>query len=290
MVMNALISSPSSLHRTGRIQAKFNELRMAGRGGLITFITAGDPDLTTSQALLNGLAEAGADLIELGMPFSDPMADGPAIQQASLRALKAGQTMAKTFAMIRELRAQDQITPLILMGYYNPVYQYGIERFTKDAATFGVDGLILVDLPPEEADELLPHTQANGIDLIRLTTPTSDDTRLPNILKDSDGFVYYVSVLGITGTHSATATTIETALARLRRHTDLPIAIGFGIKTPQAAAEISQQAEAAVVGSAIVDHIAANLDQNDLPQAELVVSVLNFIRRLAMAVRKIQIS
>lgn len=278
-------AAPRTTAASGRIAARFAALRAEGRGGLVTFVTAGDPDLETGCEILQGLAGAGADVIELGMPFSDPMADGPAIQAASLRALRAGQTLAGTLDLVRRFRGQDGDTPLVLMGYYNPIYQYGVDRFVRDAAAAGVDGLIVVDLPPEESDELLPQARGVGIDFIRLATPTSNDARLPVVLRNSGGFVYYVSVLGITGTASASDDQIAAAVARLRRHTDLPIAVGFGIKTPAAAAAVARQADAAVVGSAIVDRIQAGLDGDGKPVAGLTQSVLDFVRSLADGVR-----
>lgn len=278
-------AAPQAAAPAGRISARFADLRAEGRGGLVTFVTAGDPDPETAWQILEGLPAAGADIIELGMPFSDPMADGPAIQAASLRALQSGQTLRKTLEMVRRFREGEPATPLVLMGYYNPIYQYGVDAFVADAAAAGVDGLIVVDLPPEESDELLPQARAAGIDFIRLATPTSDDARLPVILSDSGGFVYYVSVLGITGTKSATETATEEAVARLRRHTDLPVAVGFGIRTPEAAAVTARIADAAVVGSAIVDRIKAGLDENGKATSDLARTVLAFVRDLAGGVR-----
>ncbi len=235
-----------------RIARRFATLKTENRAGLVTFIMAGDPDRAASQAMLNGLPTAGADLIELGMAFTDPMADGPAIQLAGQRALAAGATLAATLAMVAEFRRTDDDTPIILMGYYNPIYAWGAEKFAADAARAGVDGLIIVDLPPEEAGELVPFLKAAGIDFIVLTTPTSDDARLPVVLANASGFVYYVSIAGITGTGSASHTAIDEAVTRIRRHTDLPICVGFGIKTAEQAAEVARIAEGAVVGSAIV--------------------------------------
>jgi tryptophan synthase alpha chain len=270
---------------TTRIGRRFAELKSAGRGGLVTFLTAGDPDLETCAALLQGLPKAGADLIELGMPFTDPMADGPAIQAAGLRALAAGQTMQRTLELVRRFRLQDLATPIVLMGYYNPVYQYGVERFTRDAHAAGVDGLIIVDLPPEEADELAAPANKAGLDLIRLTAPTSDDARLPVILTGSSGFIYHVSVTGITGTSSAAIGDVASAIARIRRHSTLPIAVGFGIRTPEQAADIATLADAAVVGSALVATIAEHLDQGGHAKPSLVPSVLALVERLASGVR-----
>ena len=270
---------------SGRIAARFAALRAAGRGGLVTFVTAGDPDGDTSLAILKGLPAAGADLIELGMPFTDPMADGPAIQAAGQRALKAGQTMRKTLAMVREFRAQDQDTPVILMGYYNPIYHYGVDEFLADARDAGVDGLIIVDLPPEEDEELCLPALATGMNFIRLATPTTDDERLPTVLNNTNGFVYYVSITGITGTRSAEAGELEAAVGRLRRHTDLPIAVGFGIKTPEQAASVAGIADAAVVGSALVSHIAQGLDDAGKAKDTLVGDVLGFVAKLADGIR-----
>ncbi|MBT5659819.1 MAG: tryptophan synthase subunit alpha [Rhodospirillaceae bacterium] len=269
-----------------RIARRFEELKAENRGGLITFLTAGDPDGETSLALLKGLAGAGADLIELGMPFSDPMADGPSIQAAGLRALNAGATLKKTLAQVRAFRKDDGDTPIILMGYYTPIYVYGVEAFIADALAAGVDGVIIVDLPPEEDAELcLPALQA-GLPFIRLATPTTDDERLPTVLAHTSGFVYYVSIAGITGTKSAESTDIGEAVARLHRHTDLPIAVGFGIRTPDQAAEVARIADAAVVGSALVDRIAGNLTDKGKPEPGLIGDTLDFVAGLASAVRK----
>ncbi|MFY8092030.1 MAG: tryptophan synthase subunit alpha [Niveispirillum sp.] len=268
-----------------RIDRRFATLKQQGRGGLVTFITAGDPDHETSLALLKGLPGAGADVIELGMPFTDPMADGPAIQAAGLRALNNGARMTRTLDMVRAFRQGDDETPLVLMGYYNPIYSYGVERFLADARNAGVDGLIVVDLPPEEDDELCQPALKAGVNFIRLTTPTTDDARLPAVLANISGFVYYVSVTGITGAGSASNAAIDEAVARLRRHTDLPLAVGFGITTPEAAAAVARVADAAVVGSAIVRQIEANLDADGKPTAGLVPAVLGFVQALAQGVR-----
>jgi tryptophan synthase alpha chain len=272
------VSAPNS-----RIEDRFKALARQGRGGLVTFVTAGDPDGEISAAILRGLPGAGADIIELGMPFSDPMADGPAIQAASKRALAAGQTMTRTLAMVRDFRTIDGDTPVVLMGYYNPIYSYGVDRFTADAAAAGVDGLIVVDLPPEESDELgLPASKA-GIDLIRLATPTSDDARLALLTRSAGGFVYYVSVAGVTGTTSAEAASVAGAVARIRRHTQLPVAVGFGIRTPDQAADIARIADAAVVGSAIVEIIADGV-AGDASSAGLADRVLEFVAALSAGV------
>jgi tryptophan synthase alpha chain len=270
----------------GRIAARFAALRAEGRGGLVTFLTAGDPDAATSARLIAGLPRAGADLIEIGMPFSDPMADGPAIQASSLRALRAGMSLRGTIELVRQFRARDDETPLVLMGYYNPIYRYGTERFIADARAVGVDGLIVVDLPPEEDAELAEPARAAGIDLIRLTTPTSDDRRLPTVLDQSSGFVYHVAIAGITGTKSAAEATIAAALARLRRHTALPVAVGFGIKTPDQAAEVARLADAAVVGTALVQRLAAHLDHEGHAKPGLVDAVLADVAALAAGVRE----
>jgi tryptophan synthase alpha chain len=263
-----------------RIGARFAALRAEGRAALITFVTAGDPTPDLSVNILCGLPAAGADLIEIGMPFTDPMADGPAIQAAGLRALAAGTTMKTTLSLVRTFRAADDATPIVLMGYLNPVLAYGPARFAADAAAAGVDGLILVDLPPEEENELGPHLRAAGLKLVRLATPTTDAKRLPAVIGGADGFVYYVAVAGVTGTKSAAAASIEASVARLRAATDLPIAVGFGIRDAESAAAVARVADAAVVGSAIVDVIAAHIDADDLPAR-----VHGFVAELARGVR-----
>ncbi|QNH06652.1 tryptophan synthase subunit alpha [Pseudomonas sp. B11D7D] len=263
-----------------RLQNRFAELKAENRAALVTFITAGDPDYATSLSILKGLPDAGADVIELGMPFTDPMADGPAIQLANIRALAGKQGMRQTLQMVREFREGNQSTPLVLMGYYNPIFVYGVERFISDAKEAGVDGLIVVDLPPEHNDELCEPAQSVGIDFIRLTTPTTDDDRLPTVLAGSSGFVYYVSVAGVTGAGAATMDHVEEAVARLRRHTDLPVCIGFGIRTPEHAAEVAKRAEGAVVGSALIDRIAEAQSQQ-----QAIDGVLGLCRELAEGVR-----
>ena len=269
----------------GRIERRFAALKAEGRGGLVTFLTAGDPDPETSREIVLGLPTAGADLIELGMPFSDPMADGPAIQASSLRALKNGATLAKTMDLVRSFREQDDDTPIILMGYYNPIYIYGVEAFLSDAKAAGVDGLIIVDLPPEEDSELcIPAIDAD-IRWIRLATPTTDAQRLPKVLNNASGFVYYVSILGITGTASVPEEATRNAVDYLKSHTDLPVAVGFGIKTPEMAATIARTADAAVVGSAIVERIVAGLDDEGRAQPGMVGNVLEFVSALAAGVR-----
>lgn len=267
-----------------RIAAKFASLKAAGRGALVTYLQGYDPDPATSLALLRGLPGAGADLIEVGVPFTDPMADGPSIQRAALRALKAGATLAGVLALVRDFRQGDVTTPIILMGYYNPILSYGIDRFCTDAAASGVDGLIVVDVPPEEADEIEPKAREAGLDLIRLVAPTTDETRLPRVLAATSGFVYYVSITGITGTRSATAASLEQAVPRIRRHTTLPVAIGFGIRTPAQAAEAAKLADGAVVGTALVDTLAASLDEQGRARPETVRQVLDQVRGLAAAI------
>jgi tryptophan synthase alpha chain len=268
-----------------RIERRFGQLRDEGRAGLVIYLTAGDPDPDTSLALFEGVAAAGADLIEIGMPFSDPMADGPSIQAASQRALKAGMTLRKTLAMVRSLRERDPETPYVLMGYYNPIYRYGAEAFARDAVAAGVDGAIIVDLPPEEDAELATPARAAGLDIVRLATPTSDEARLPAIVAHASGFIYYVAIAGITGTSSADAPSVHAAVARLRRFSDLPVAVGFGIKTPAQASEVARAADAAAVGSALVDRLALSLDPEGHAKPGLVGSVLADIRALAAGVR-----
>ena len=268
-----------------RIEKRFSALKDEGRAGLVAYLTAGDPDLETSTRLFEGVAAAGADLIEIGMPFSDPMADGPLIQAAGMRALKAGMTLRKTLAMVKGLRARDPDTPYVLMGYYNPIYRYGAEAFAKDAAAAGIDALIIVDLPPEEDPELAVPARQAGLDLVRLATPTSDAHRLPKIVDCASGFLYYVAIAGITGTRSAEAGAVHEAVARLRRFTNLPVVVGFGIKTPEQAAEIARVADAAVVASALIDRLARNLDPAGNALPGLVDAVLRDIAALADGVR-----
>lgn len=285
MTASAPAASTEAAASSGRLERRFAALAAQGRGGLVTFVTAGDPDPETAFALLSGLPAAGADVIELGMPFSDPMADGPSIQAASLRALKAGMTLAGTLAMVERFRQQDDDTPIVLMGYYNPIYRFGVARFLAEAKRVGVDGLIVVDLPPEEDRELCLPALAAGVNFVRLATPTTDDARLPTVLTNTSGFVYYVSITGITGTASAADADIATAVTRLRRHTQLPICVGFGIRTPESAAAVARHADAAVVGSAIVDQIVAGLDPSGRATPDLVASVLDFVRALGEGVR-----
>ena len=268
-----------------RIAARFAELKAQGRGALIPFVEAWDPDGPTSTALLCGMPGAGADLIEIGMPFTDPMADGPIVQAAGKRALAAGFKVRFVLDMVRAFRREDDATPIVLMGYLNPILSYGVEKFCVDAAVAGVDGMIVVDLPTEESDLMLPFTNANGIDFIRLVAPTTDDVRLPHVLNGSSGFVYYVAITGITGTRSATGADLAQAIPKVRRFTDLPIAIGFGVRTPAQAAEAASISDGAVVASALIDTLAANLDENGHTKPGAVEKVLAQVRDLAKAVR-----
>jgi tryptophan synthase alpha chain len=268
-----------------RIEQRFASLAAKGRAGLVTFVTAGDPDPQTSAAILAALARAGADIIELGMPFSDPMADGPAIQASSQRALKAGQTLAKTLAMVRALRVEDDTTPIVLMGYFNPIYIYGVERFIADALAAAVDGLIVVDLPPEEDDELcLPALRA-GLNFIRLATPTTDAKRLGRVLEHTSGFVYYVSITGITGMAAPDPDRVRAAVSRIKRHTSLPVAVGFGVRTAEDARRIAADADAVVIGSALVETVRAHLDANGRATPQTVGAVRDKVAMFAAAVR-----
>ena len=269
-----------------RIDRRFDELKAQGRAALVTFITAGDPDLATSMAILQALPAAGADVIELGMPFSDPMADGPAIQLSSQRALKAGQTLAKTLDMVRALRTANDVMPLVLMGYYNPIYIYGVERFLRDARSAGVDGLIVVDLPPEEDAELCLPALAAGLNFIRLATPTTDDKRLPAVLANTSGFVYYVSITGITGTAAPDTAKTAAAVGRIKRHCKLPVAVGFGVRTAEQAAAIAASADGVVVGSALVNALKASLDESNRATARTVKAVTDLVAELARGVRR----
>lgn len=268
-----------------RIEARFKALRKEDRAAFVPFIMAADPDYDTSLEILKGMPAAGADLIEIGVMYSDPMADGPAIQAAGLRARDGGARVTRTLDMVRKFRTSDETTPIILMGYYNPIYIYGVEKFLSDAREAGVDGLIVVDLPPEEDSELcLPALEA-GMHFVRLATPTTDDARLPAVLANTSGFVYYVAVAGITGTKSADTSTIHAAVTRLKNYTDLPIAVGFGIRTPEQAGAVAEVADAVVVGSAIVQTIADNLDSDGKATPGLVEKVLGFTRDLSGGVR-----
>jgi tryptophan synthase alpha chain len=268
-----------------RIDRKFVELKREGRAGLVAFITAGDPDHDTSLAILKGLPGGGADLIELGMPFSDPMADGPAIQASSQRALKSGQTMKKTLAMVSAFRATDDTTPIVLMGYYNPIYVYPVDRFVADAAKAGVDGLIVVDVPPEEDAELRPHASEAGLNFIRLATPTTDAKRLPAVLAHTSGFVYYVSIAGITGTKAPDLADVKGHVGRIKGETSLPVAVGFGVKTEEQVSAIARIADAVVVGSALVNTIAQSLDDEGRATSATKPQVLHLVSRLAAALR-----
>lgn len=270
---------------TNRIDARFAALEAAGRAGLVTFVTAGDPDYETSRDILFGLPAAGADIIEIGMPFSDPMADGPAIQASSLRALKAGQTMRKTLALVREFRERDRDTPIVLMGYFNPIYVYPSAAFLDDAQAAGVDGLIVVDVPPEADDEVCLPARERGIHFIRLAAPTTDAKRLPAVLANTGGFVYYVSITGITGTAAPDPAAVHAQVARIKAATSLPVAVGFGVKTPAQAKAISVGADAVVVGSAIVSTIEQSLSTTGKPSGKTVPGVLELVGQLAGALR-----
>lgn len=268
-----------------RLKKRFDKLKAEGRSAFVTFVSAGDPDLNTSAKIIAGMPIAGADVIEIGIPFSDPMADGPAIQFGSQRALAAGMTLKGVLSMVRGFRENDDETPIVLMGYFNPIYYYGVDQFVVDAKAAGVDGFIIVDLPPEEEKEFAIPAQKAGLDFIYLATPTADDARLELITSRASGFVYYVSITGVTGTASAVETEVEAAVKRMRAHTDLPIAIGFGINTPEQAKAMAGISDAAVVGSAIVKTIAANLDENGKAKEELVDNVLSYVKDLADGVR-----
>ena len=270
---------------TTRIDARFAQLKKERRSAFGTFLMAGDPDPVTSLAILKAMPSAGADVIEIGMPFTDPMADGPSIQAAGLRALKAGMTLKKTLQMVRDFRKDDDTTPLVLMGYYNPIYIYGVDRFLADAKSAGVDGLIIVDLPPEEDTELcLPALKA-GLNFIRLATPTTDNKRLPAVLANTSGFVYYVSITGITGAAAANAKAVADAVARIKRHTSLPVCVGFGIRTPEAAQAIAERADGAVVGTALVDALRGSLDPDGRATAGTVNAVASLAASLAQGVK-----
>jgi tryptophan synthase alpha chain len=269
-----------------RIDRRFADLKREGRAGLVTFVTAGDPDHATSLKILKGLPAAGADIIELGMPFSDPMADGPAIQASSQRALKAGQNMKKTLAMVKAFRAEDDATPIVLMGYYNPIYVYPVDRFLKDAKDAGVDGLIVVDMPPEEDVELCLPALAAGLNFIRLATPTTDARRLPAVLANTSGFLYYVSIAGITGTASPDMAKVKAHVGRIKAKTSLPVAVGFGVKTTDQVRAIAECAEGVVVGSALVQAIAQSLDGDGKATPATVTDVLALVGRLAAGLRE----
>ena len=270
---------------TTRIDQRFASLKAQKRAALVTFITAGDPDYDTSLKIIQGLPKAGADVIELGMPFTDPMADGPAIQAGGLRALAGGQTMKKTLKLVKDFRKGDQATPIVLMGYYNPIYVYGVDKFLVDILKAGVDGLIVVDLPPEEDDELCIPAMAAGVNFIRLTTPTTDDQRAPAVFKNTSGFVYYVSVLGITGTKAPDLKSVKTNVQRLKKHTKLPICVGFGVKTAEQARTIAKTADGVVVGSALVSAVANSLDKKGLATAKTAKAVHALVTEIAAGLR-----
>jgi tryptophan synthase alpha chain len=271
-----------------RIERRFGTLQKEGRAALVTFTMAGDPDYATSLAIANELPKAGADVIELGMPFTDPMADGPAIQAAGLRALKAGQRVSDTLRLVREFRKSDNETPIVLMGYYNPIYVYGVDKFLSDANSAGVDGLIVVDLPPEEDEELcLPALKA-GLNFIRLATPTTDDNRLPAVLNNTSGFVYYVSITGITGAAAPDTGKVTAAVARIKRHTNLPVAVGFGVKSAEHARAIAAGADGVVVGSALVEALRHSLDKNGKASSGTVKAVTKLVSSLAEGLRSVR--
>jgi len=270
---------------TSRIDARFAELKTQGRSAFVTFVMAGDPDAKTSLDIIRALPKAGADIIEIGMPFTDPMADGPSIQAAGLRALKGGMTLKKTLEMVCGFRNDDDATPIVLMGYYNPIYIYGVDTFLADAKAAGVDGLIIVDLPPEEDTELCIPAMKAGLNFIRLATPTTDDKRLPAVLANTSGFVYYVAVTGITGSAAADSKVVGEAVARIKRHTDLPICVGFGIRTPETARAIAEKANGSVVGTALVDALRGSLDAEGRATAKTVTAVADLAAALAQGVR-----
>jgi tryptophan synthase alpha chain len=274
---------------SGRIDRRFAALNKEGRAALVTFTMAGDPDYATSLAILKALPKAGADVIELGMPFTDPMADGPAIQASGLRALKAGQNMKKTLATVRDFRAGDDATPIVLMGYYNPIYIYGVERFLADAKASGVDGLIVVDLPPEEDSELCLPAMKAGLNFIRLATPTTDEKRLPTVLTNTSGFVYYVSITGITGAAAPDTGKVAAAVARIKRLTKLPVCVGFGVRTAAHARAIAEGADGVVVGSALVEAVRQSLGPESKPTAATVAAVTDLARALAEGVRSARV-
>lgn len=272
---------------TARIEARFAKVRQEGRAALVTYVMAGDPDPETSLDILRSLPGAGADIVEFGLPFTDPMADGPAIQAAGLRALRAGQNTAKTLDLVRRFREGDAETPVILMGYFNPIYVYGVERFLADAKAAGIDGLIVVDLPPEEDDELcLPALRA-GLAFIRLATPTTDDRRLPAVLANTAGFVYYVSITGITGAATPDFGKVSTAVERIKRHTALPVVVGFGVKSGAHAAAIAEGADGVVVGSALIEALKGTLDAEGRATSQTVAAVTTLVQDLALGVRSV---
>ncbi|CUT09013.1 Tryptophan synthase alpha chain EC 42120 [Bradyrhizobium sp.] len=273
---------------TTRIDTRFADLKKAGRAAFVTFVMAGDPDPATSLEIIKALPKAGADVIELGMPFTDPMADGPSIQAAGLRALKAGMTLKKTLDLVRGFRKDDNATPIVLMGYYNPIYIYGVDKFLVDAKSAGIDGLIIVDLPPEEDDELCLPAMKAGLNFIRLATPTTDDKRLPAVLANTSGFVYYVAITGITGAAAADASAVGEAVIRIKRHTKLPVCVGFGIRTPENARAIASHANGAVVGTALVDALKNSLDADGRATGKTVNAVAELTAALAEGVKGAQ--
>ena len=270
-----------------RIQARFAACAAAGRAALVTYVTAGDPDFDTGSAILNALPAAGADIIELGVPFTDPMADGVSVQLAGQRALKAGQTLRKTLAMVTAFRKAGHDTPIVLMGYYNPIWAYGVDAFLGDARAAGIDGLIVVDLPPEEDEELCLPALAAGVSFIRLATPTTDDKRLPRVLQNTSGFVYYVSMTGVTGGAIANYDAVGAAVARIKQHTELPVAVGFGVKTPADAIAIARGADGVVVGSALVERVRLSLDADGKATEKTVSAVTSLVAELAAGVRSV---
>nr|WP_256466900.1 tryptophan synthase subunit alpha [Bradyrhizobium sp. 1] len=263
-------------------------MKKAGRSAFVTFVMAGDPDPATSLEIIKALPKAGADVIELGMPFTDPMADGPSIQAAGLRALKVGMTLKKTLDLVRGFRKDDNATPIVLMGYYNPIYIYGVDKFLVDAKAAGIDGLIIVDLPPEEDDELCLPAMKAGLNFIRLATPTTDDRRLPAVLANTSGFVYYVAITGITGAAAASVTAVSEPVARIKRHTKLPVCVGFGIRTPENARAIASHADGAVVGTALIDALKNSLDAEGRATAKTVNAVAELTAALAQGVKGAQ--
>ena len=270
-----------------RIEARFAKCRAEGRAALVTYVMAGDPDPDTSLAVLKSLPRSGADIVEFGMPFTDPMADGPAIQAAGLRALKAGQNTAKTLELVRRFREEDRDTPVILMGYFNPIYRYGVDRFLAEAKEAGVDGLIVVDLPPEEDDELCLPTLKSGLAFVRLATPTTDDRRLPAVLANTAGFVYYVSITGITGAATPDFGKVATAVERIKRHTPLPVVVGFGVKNGTHAAAIAQGADGVVVGTALIEAVKGTLDPDGRATSQTVEAVATLVKDLSAGVRSV---
>jgi tryptophan synthase alpha chain len=280
MTVSSTVTAPS------RIAATFARCRAEGRAALVTYVMAGDPDPETSLKVLEALPASGADIVEFGLPFTDPMADGPAIQAAGLRALKGGQGVAKTLDLVRRFREGNAETPVILMGYYNPIHTYGVARFLDDAVAAGIDGLIVVDLPPEEDDELCLPALAKGLAFIRLATPTTDEKRLPAVLANTAGFVYYVSITGVTGTATPDFDKVADAVGRIRRHTDLPVVVGFGVRTGADAAAIARGADGVVVGSALIDALRGSLDAEGRAQAGTVEAVSTLVRDLAAGVRR----